>query len=129
MNRLLRLRHRTRNLLGVLFVFAFFANAYEALIPDVHDGDAVTAAASGHASASDAEAASSRQHRPARSSMPDLPRHAQHVDHCTHSHVASVTADQSALDDAPVMVSSTPSELESPLRGIAHAPGLRPPIA
>ena len=127
MSQLLHLRHRMRNLFGVLFVFAFFANTYEALIPDVHDGDATITASSGKGSAADGVSASQEQ-RPAHSSVPDLPHHAQHVDHCTHSHVASVSDHQSTLDDTPVALSAKPSEFEGSLRGIAHAPGLRPPI-
>lgn len=116
-----------RNLLGVLIVFACFANAYEALVPDVHDGDAATVAVQQQAARAGAADVTPNQQRPECPAVPDVPHHAQHADHCAHSHVASLTCGV-ALGEPPVSEPSVPASAESALRGIAHAPGLRPPI-
>jgi hypothetical protein len=108
-----------RHLLAVAIALAFSANVLEAVIPDVHDGDAI-AATLAHQDGGDS---SGDQHQ-----IPHESSHGAHVEHCGHAHLASLTS--GPLMDMPgAAPSSAPAFHTATLESVAMPPAFRPPIA
>lgn len=128
MIRVLRSRYTIRWLVGLSVALAFGGSALEIIIPDVHDGDAVSVNRSSTVGASGSLAPDARGDRIPGRDLPTSPHHAQHVDHGAHGHVAApavvapLATAVAAHQDAPISVAPT-------LRSVNGALSLRPPIA
>jgi hypothetical protein len=112
----------------MLAFVGFLAATYEAMIPDVHDGDATTTVADGTGLDGHGPADSgggSPSHSPKGDGQST--QHPVHVDHCGHNHMGSAPAAMSSL--ALLVVNSTsPSGRHSTLVSISGSPDFRPPI-
>lgn len=128
MIRLLRSRFLIRWLVGLCVALAVGGSALESLIPDVHDGDAVSLGASSAVAAPGAFAQDGGSHRVPGPDLPAVPHHAQHVDHCAHAHVAT-PALVAVLDMGIPVHQAAPITIAPTLVSVSGAPSLRPPIA
>lgn len=128
MIRLLRSRFMIRWLGGLCVALAVGGSALESLIPDVHDGDAVSLGTSSTVAAPGALAQDLGSHHTPGPDLPAAPHHAQHVDHCAHAHVAT-PAFVAVLDTGTPVHQDAPISIAPTLVSVSGALSLRPPIA
>lgn len=107
-----------RQLLTVVIALALSASVLEAVVPDVHDGDAAATTTALH----DGSDSGGEQHR-----LPHDAPHGVHVEHCGHAHLASL-ATGPRLDIPRVTPSRAPVIHIARLESIAMPPAFRPPI-
>jgi hypothetical protein len=104
------------------------AATYEALIPDVHDGDAPSALAS-DAGSDASDPADHSQRSPSQVPIGDGhgSQHPVHVDHCGHNHLGGTPLAVSALA-VSLLHKANPIGRHLALVSISESPLLRPPI-
>jgi hypothetical protein len=107
---------------AVLMVFCLRLASMELLIPDVHDGDA-SSAASTPATADTSPPSADEVSAPFSG-----PLHPHHVDHCTHGHADGVPATME-LSFRSVELVDVPPSLESPSSSPEASPPYQPPKA
>ncbi|MEO8561011.1 MAG: hypothetical protein ABI601_02985 [bacterium] len=154
MLRTVRSFRQLRRILAVAIALAFSARTIEAMVPDVHDGDAAgrawtsvgssltggespSALACRTASESDGRrgsavdavvASSPRCEGDGREHGATPPAHAFHLEHCGHEHTATPAA-VPRLEVNEHWAGTTPITRVAMLRSVRSAPALRPPIA